>query len=35
MLASVIRKYWHALVRDIIALGYRVEDTPNGTRVFG
>jgi hypothetical protein len=26
MLASVIRKYWHALVRDIIALGYRVSD---------
>jgi hypothetical protein len=26
MLASVIRKYWHALVRDVIALGYRASD---------
>ena len=26
MLASVIRKYWHALVRDILALGYRASD---------
>jgi len=26
MLASVIRKYWHALVRDVMALGFRASD---------
>jgi hypothetical protein len=26
MLATVIRRYWHALVRDILALGFRVSD---------
>jgi hypothetical protein len=26
MLAGVIRKYWHPLVRDVIALGYRASD---------
>jgi hypothetical protein len=26
MLASVIKRYWHALVRDVIALGYRASD---------
>jgi hypothetical protein len=26
MLATVIRRYWHALVRDVLALGYRASD---------
>jgi hypothetical protein len=26
MLATVIRRYWHALVRDLLVLGYRVSD---------
>jgi hypothetical protein len=26
MLATVIRRYWHALCRDVMALGYRVSD---------
>jgi hypothetical protein len=26
MLATVIRRYWHALVRDILGLGFRVSD---------
>jgi hypothetical protein len=26
MLATVIRRYWHALVRDLLALGYRASD---------
>lgn len=26
MLALVIRRHWHALVRDILALGYRASD---------
>lgn len=26
MLARVIRRHWHALVRDVMALGYRAKD---------